>query len=113
MDKNSSTELLFEMSVPGRRSHFLPACDVPVPEVKELLPASDRRLVGDQDEQKPRGFQFRERGSDTVEQPHVGGSENGAVVGNEDAVAVEEHGAARQNTFGSDSHHSAARSSSG
>src|SRR6266487_3959156 len=40
MDKNASTELLFEMSVSGRRSHFLPPCDVPIPEAKDLLPAS-------------------------------------------------------------------------
>jgi glycine dehydrogenase subunit 2 len=31
--------LLFELSKPGRRGARLPACDVPVPEAKELLPA--------------------------------------------------------------------------
>ncbi len=31
MDKNQSTELLFEMSHPGRRAHLLPECDVPMP----------------------------------------------------------------------------------
>jgi glycine dehydrogenase subunit 2 len=40
MQKNQSTELLFELSPPGRRSHRLPACDVPVPEAKELLPSA-------------------------------------------------------------------------
>jgi glycine dehydrogenase subunit 2 len=29
MDKNQSTELLFELSHPGRRTHRLPPCDVP------------------------------------------------------------------------------------
>lgn len=38
--KNQSTELLFEMSHPGRRTHRLPACDVPVPEADQLLPKS-------------------------------------------------------------------------
>src|SRR5881392_4433221 len=40
MDKPQSTELLFELSHPGRRTHRLPNCDVPVGEAKELLPAS-------------------------------------------------------------------------
>lgn len=40
MDKNTSTELLFEMSVPGRRAHLLPDCDVPVAAVQDLLPES-------------------------------------------------------------------------
>src|SRR5262249_22969084 len=40
MDKAQSTELLFEMSHPGRRCHRLPACDVPAPEVDRLLPAA-------------------------------------------------------------------------
>jgi glycine dehydrogenase subunit 2 len=40
MDKPQSTGLLFEISHPGRRTHYLPACDVPVPEAKDLLPAS-------------------------------------------------------------------------
>src|SRR5438876_628577 len=39
MDKNQSTNLLFELSKPGRRCHRLPACDVPAPEVSALLPA--------------------------------------------------------------------------
>jgi glycine dehydrogenase subunit 2 len=38
---NQSTDLLFEMSKPGRRSHHLPACDVPIHEpLDQLLPAS-------------------------------------------------------------------------
>src|SRR5437660_867872 len=40
MDKNQSTELIFELSHPGRRCHLLPACDVPGPSSAELLPAS-------------------------------------------------------------------------
>jgi glycine dehydrogenase subunit 2 len=36
---NQSTELLFELSRPGRRCHRLPACDVPIGEAKDLLPA--------------------------------------------------------------------------
>jgi glycine dehydrogenase subunit 2 len=40
MDKNQSTELLFEISHRGRRTHLLPTCDVPVPAVAELLPAN-------------------------------------------------------------------------
>src|SRR5947209_6041842 len=40
MDKNQSTELLFEISHPGRRCHRLPACDVPAPEAGALLPAA-------------------------------------------------------------------------
>lgn len=38
MDKAQSTDLLFELSHPGRRCHRLPACDVPVKDAKELLP---------------------------------------------------------------------------
>ena len=38
MQNQQSTELLFEMSRPGRRTHRTPACDVPVAEVDELLP---------------------------------------------------------------------------
>ncbi len=38
MDKPQSTQLLFELSHPGRRTHFLPACDVPVGGASELLP---------------------------------------------------------------------------
>ena len=37
MDKNQSTELLFELSRPGRRAHHLPQCDVPA---SAGLPAS-------------------------------------------------------------------------
>jgi glycine dehydrogenase subunit 2 len=40
MDKAQSTQLLFELSHPGRRTHRLPACDVPTPEAAALLPAS-------------------------------------------------------------------------
>src|SRR5690242_6618626 len=39
MQKTQSTELLFELSHPGRRTHRLPACDVPGPaDASELLP---------------------------------------------------------------------------
>jgi glycine dehydrogenase subunit 2 len=38
MEKNQSTELLFELSHPGRRCHRLPECDVPAPPAAELLP---------------------------------------------------------------------------
>jgi glycine dehydrogenase subunit 2 len=40
MDKPQSTELLFELSRPGRRAHRLPECDVPVKEAGALLPAA-------------------------------------------------------------------------
>jgi glycine dehydrogenase subunit 2 len=40
MDKPQSTDLLFDLSHPGRRTHRLPACDVPVPEADRLLPAA-------------------------------------------------------------------------
>src|SRR5690348_14606696 len=40
MVNQQSTELLFEMSQPGRRCHRLPACDVPVKDVPALLPPS-------------------------------------------------------------------------
>jgi len=40
MEKNQSTQLLFELSHPGRRTHRLPECDVPVAEVNRLLPAN-------------------------------------------------------------------------
>jgi glycine dehydrogenase subunit 2 len=39
MQRNQSTELLFELSHPGRRTHRLPACDVPVTPVENLLGA--------------------------------------------------------------------------
>src|ERR1051325_8394928 len=42
MNRNQSTELLFEMSHPGRRSHHLPACDVPISDPDKLLPANRR-----------------------------------------------------------------------
>jgi glycine dehydrogenase subunit 2 len=38
MDKNQGTQLLFELSKPGRRTHRLPECDVPVD--RNPLPAS-------------------------------------------------------------------------
>ncbi|MFN4258705.1 MAG: aminomethyl-transferring glycine dehydrogenase subunit GcvPB [Gemmataceae bacterium] len=40
MDKPQSTELLFELSQPGRRCHRLPACDVPIGDVGDLLPTA-------------------------------------------------------------------------
>jgi glycine dehydrogenase subunit 2 len=40
MDKPQSTELLFEMSHSGRRTHRLPCTDVPVAAIARLLPAS-------------------------------------------------------------------------
>src|SRR5438876_5038873 len=40
MDKPQSTDLLFDLSHPGRRTHRLPECDVPAPEATSLLPAS-------------------------------------------------------------------------
>ena len=39
MQANLATELLFEMSQPGRRTHRLPPCDVPAAPVNSLLPA--------------------------------------------------------------------------
>src|SRR5438270_13794940 len=39
MDKPLATDLLFELSHPGRRCHRLPACDVPA---ADLLPESAR-----------------------------------------------------------------------
>ena len=39
MQANLATELLFEMSEPGRRTHRLPPCDVPVVPLQSLLPA--------------------------------------------------------------------------
>jgi glycine dehydrogenase subunit 2 len=39
MQNHQSTELLFELSHPGRRTHRLPANDVPVPEAPTLLPS--------------------------------------------------------------------------
>lgn len=38
MDKSQSTELLFDLSRPGRRCHRLPACDVPAVPLTSLLP---------------------------------------------------------------------------
>jgi glycine dehydrogenase subunit 2 len=38
MDKNQSTQLLFELSHPGRRTHRLPECDVPTAPAADLLP---------------------------------------------------------------------------
>src|SRR5262245_34067430 len=40
MDKPQSTELLFELSRPGRRSHRLPECDVPTGPADSLPPSS-------------------------------------------------------------------------
>jgi glycine dehydrogenase subunit 2 len=40
MDKPQATELLFELSHPGRRTHLLPPCDVPVTEAENWLPKS-------------------------------------------------------------------------
>jgi glycine dehydrogenase subunit 2 len=40
MDKNQSAALLFEISHPARRTHRLPACDVPAAAAAELLPAN-------------------------------------------------------------------------
>jgi glycine dehydrogenase subunit 2 len=40
MRRTQSTDLLFELSHPGRRTHRLPPCDVPVAEADQLLPAS-------------------------------------------------------------------------
>lgn len=42
MQRTQSTELLFELSHPGRRTHRLPPCDVPMGEVDTLLPAGVR-----------------------------------------------------------------------
>jgi glycine dehydrogenase subunit 2 len=39
MDKPLATDLLFDLSHSGRRTHRLPPCDVPVGEAEELLPA--------------------------------------------------------------------------
>jgi glycine dehydrogenase subunit 2 len=40
MQRTQSTQLLFELSHAGRRTHRLPACDVPAPEARDLLPAA-------------------------------------------------------------------------
>src|SRR5262245_41343977 len=40
MDKTQSTDLIFELSQPGRRTHRLPPCDVPTASVEDMLPAS-------------------------------------------------------------------------
>jgi glycine dehydrogenase subunit 2 len=40
MQRTQSTELLFELSHAGRRTHRLPVSDVPAPEIKDLLPAT-------------------------------------------------------------------------
>ena len=39
MRNTQATQLLFELSKPGRRSSQLPACDVDAPELEQLLPA--------------------------------------------------------------------------
>src|SRR3982074_1433506 len=38
MQANQATDLLFEISRPGRRCHRLPPSDVPAMELKDLLP---------------------------------------------------------------------------
>src|SRR5437868_5228479 len=38
MNNTQSTELLFEMSRPGRRCHVLPVCDVPSADITSLIP---------------------------------------------------------------------------
>src|SRR5229473_2379120 len=40
MQNQQATELLFELSHRGRRTHRLPECDVPVAEVSSLLPGN-------------------------------------------------------------------------
>jgi glycine dehydrogenase subunit 2 len=40
LQSNQSTDLLFEISHPGRRCHRLPACDVPAKSVASLVPPS-------------------------------------------------------------------------
>src|SRR6202158_6471421 len=40
MQRTQSTQLLFDLSHPGRRTHRLPACDVPGPAANALLPAN-------------------------------------------------------------------------
>src|SRR5438445_13437760 len=40
MQRNQSTELIFELSHAGRRTHYLPECDVPAPTVKGPPPAA-------------------------------------------------------------------------
>src|SRR5256885_1165907 len=40
MQANEATDLVFELSSPGRRCHLLPPCDVPVKEPASLLPAA-------------------------------------------------------------------------
>src|SRR6185295_19049623 len=40
MRNDRSTKLLFELSRPGRRAARLPACDVPVAPLDELVPTS-------------------------------------------------------------------------
>ncbi len=39
MRNTKATQLLFELSKPGRRSSQMPPCDVPAPPVEELIPA--------------------------------------------------------------------------
>src|SRR5262245_54580238 len=40
MQNQQATELLFELSHSGRRTHRLPECDVPIGEARSLLPAN-------------------------------------------------------------------------
>jgi glycine dehydrogenase subunit 2 len=39
MNQNQSTQLLFELSHAGRRTHLVPECDVPIADAKSLLPS--------------------------------------------------------------------------
>ena len=39
MRNHQATQLIFELSKPGRRSSQLPDCDVPAPALREVLPA--------------------------------------------------------------------------
>src|SRR5262245_10055852 len=48
MDKPQSTQLLFEISKPGRRTQRMPECDVPVKEAHDLLPAAAHKFLASQ-----------------------------------------------------------------
>ena len=45
MQRTQSTELLFELSHPGRRTHRLPPCDVPIRQLDALLPGGVRSVT--------------------------------------------------------------------
>jgi hypothetical protein len=49
-----STELIFEISHPGRRCHRLPAADVPVAEAEKLLPSAALAESGGRQRRLPR-----------------------------------------------------------